>query len=245
MNQKVITMCATGVLLGALAIGGTFAYLTDNETTTNNFTVGHVQIDLIESNKPDPTAPIIANEELKKNPLIKNTGANEAIVFMEFDIPMKDVITVEADGTRNPEEYTELFDFSTEAGTYDSTGSHWILLSEGQDDETNPSKKTYVYGYEQKLDPNESTTALFDKVRFANVIEGQVVTKTKTASFDDVSIPVRAYAIQSNYVNNIDTTSDTLNKATLQAVYTVFANQNDGDTLKDADINGEYDLSGK
>lgn len=130
MNKKVITMCATGVLLGALAIGGTFAYLTDNETTTNNFTVGHVQIDLIESNKPDPTAPIIANEELKKNPLIKNTGANEAIVFMEFDIPMKDVITVEADGTRNPEEYTELFDFSTEAGTYDSTGSHWILLSE-------------------------------------------------------------------------------------------------------------------
>ena len=49
MNKKVITMCATGVLLGALAIGGTFAYLTDNETTTNNFTVGHVQIDLIES----------------------------------------------------------------------------------------------------------------------------------------------------------------------------------------------------
>ena len=49
----------------------------------------------------------------------------------------------------------------------------------------------------------------------------------------------------SSYVNNIDTTSDTLNKATLQAVYTVFANQNDGDTLKDADINGEYDLSGK
>lgn len=245
MNKKTVVMCATGVLLGALAIGGTFAYLTDNETATNNFTIGQVQIDLIESNKPDPDAPIVANEVLKKNPLIQNTGVNEAIVFMEFDVPMKNVITVQEDGKRNPEEYTELFDFATENGQFDSTGEHWILLSEIKDDDTDPSKKTYVYGYEQKVKENEATTPLFDKVRFANIVEGQVVTKNKVASFDNVSIPVRAYAIQSSYVNSIDTSSDILNKSTLQEVYTVFANQNEGVTLKDADTNGAYDLSGK
>lgn len=49
VNNKVIL--STAVVLGtaALLAGGTIAYFTDNESTTNNFTVGNVDVTLYES----------------------------------------------------------------------------------------------------------------------------------------------------------------------------------------------------
>lgn len=60
---------AACAMVGAMAIGGTMAYLTDNEGATNTFTVGKVQVDLEEPGwDPEEGKDIVPNEEVAKNP---------------------------------------------------------------------------------------------------------------------------------------------------------------------------------
>ena len=94
MNKKkaLTTMAACG-LVAALGVGGTMAYLTDSEQTTNTFTIGKVKIDVQEpgwdttdknnNNIPDKAEDVVPNQELSKNPLIENTGSNSAVVFLK------------------------------------------------------------------------------------------------------------------------------------------------------------------
>ena len=47
-GRRTAATAAVCAMMGALALGGTMAYLTDNEAHVNTFTVGKVQIDLQE-----------------------------------------------------------------------------------------------------------------------------------------------------------------------------------------------------
>ena len=81
-------------LIGALTVGGTAAYLTDFDQETNTFTVGKVDIDVEEPNwKPDDHDKIVPTEEMKKDPQITNNGKNDAFVYLEVSIPVRNVIT--------------------------------------------------------------------------------------------------------------------------------------------------------
>ena len=123
-----------------IAVGGTIlitagiqAYLTDTDTATNTFTIGEIQIDTLEPNYPgngsDEVKDLVPLEEIKKDPQIKNSGKNRAIVFTQVDIPMVNLITAQDNGERNAKGNTELFDFRTETGTYDSVDENWILIN--------------------------------------------------------------------------------------------------------------------
>ena len=46
--KKILALLLCAVLLVAASVAGTLAYLTDNDTTTNTFTVGKVDIELQE-----------------------------------------------------------------------------------------------------------------------------------------------------------------------------------------------------
>lgn len=238
-KRKVVTMLAAGTLIGAMAVGGTFAYLTDNEQATNEFTVGEVKIDLTEPNFPGngEISKMVPNEVIKKDPTVTNTGTNDALVFVEFDVPMEDVILAKADGTRLEHGYHELFDFAKTGGDYDSANDGWIQLSATKDNEANPTKMTYVYGYNAKLAPDQTTKPVFDTVRFANLVEGQ-------AEHDTLKIDVRAYAIQSEYIADVDTSGE-LTKDILTKAHTVFTNQNKGQDLKEAATSNKLDLKGE
>lgn len=223
MNKKqVITTAAALSMIMALGVGGSFAYLTDNDTETNTFTVGKVTIDLTEPTYPGNGMADVTNlvplQEVAKDPMIKNDGINDAVVFLEVDIPMDQVITAAEDGTRNTEAYVELFDFAKTGGAYDSVNDGWVLINTEADSATTPTKTTYRYGYSTRLAKDGETAKLFDKVRLANVIEGEIDESTQ-------NIEVRAYAIQADYVNSIDTTG-TMDEATLDNVFAVYANQN-------------------
>lgn len=86
----------------ALAAGGTAAYLTDFETATNSFTVGKVDIDLDEPNwKPEDNTDLVPTQVIRKDPYVANKGVNEAFVYLEVSVPVRNVITVAKDGTRN------------------------------------------------------------------------------------------------------------------------------------------------
>jgi len=267
-KRKLGSIVAAGGLVAVLVMSGTFAYLTDNETVTNVFTIGELQIDLVEVNTPKEDETYIPNQVIAKDPKVVNTGENtSAIVFLEVDIPIKDVVVVNGDGTAvdyDAEYGEELFKLLVETidgpiyGMYrESINSDWVqLFTSGtiydtngvsEEDAVNFNKDsishiTYVYGYTKALEPNDGETPpLFDAVRFANVIERQVD--------GSIEIPIRAYAIQSEYLGDNDK-YDIINLSTadLIEIYTIFINQNSNvissDGLKAADTNGKLQLNG-
>ena len=48
-KKKILVLALTIAMVAILAVGGSLAYLTDKESKTNVFTVGNVQIELLES----------------------------------------------------------------------------------------------------------------------------------------------------------------------------------------------------
>ena len=89
-KQFVGVLVACGLVL-AMAVGGTMAYLTDAETAENIFTIGKVQIALREPDFPGNGNPGATNQvplqTVPKDPQVKNTGINDAIVFLRGEIP--------------------------------------------------------------------------------------------------------------------------------------------------------------
>ena len=83
MKKKLMTVLAL-VLVIALSVAGTYAYLTSQDTVTNTFTVGNVKITLTEPNWVESgsvDAPdVYAGEPLEKDPTVTNTGANPCFV---------------------------------------------------------------------------------------------------------------------------------------------------------------------
>ena len=205
-NKKMVKGIALAAMLAALAAGGTAAYLTDFETATNSFTVGKVDIELDEPNwKPDDNTKIVPTQVIKKDPFIKNRGINEAFVYLEVSVPVRNVITAAQDGTRNALAKTELFSYTK--------NKEWTQLERkaiGQN-------MVYTYAYNHILKPGEKTTTLFNTVTFANIIEGQLDTQ-------QLDMPVRAYAIQSTNTGEDKTTIPEQAKA----AYQKYVNQNKG-----------------
>lgn len=254
-NSKRNAAMAVGIatLLGAGALGGTLAYLTDNENTTNTFTVGKVKIDGTEPDYPgndsDDVKDLVPNEEVVKNPQMVNTGINDAIAFIKVTVPVENVTLVADDGTKSAKAAQEIFwlkdaedAISTHANHFDAD---WIELTDEEgfysasgdkvSAYTAPGTRTYIFGYNKKIEgssttdgsaqtaANKKTTPLFDKVQLKNVLEGEL---TEGAARN---IVIDFYAIQAEEVleNSIDLT-DTLNKANLTKIYDIFVKQNDG-----------------
>ncbi|MDD6311635.1 MAG: TasA family protein [Firmicutes bacterium] len=186
-GRKVIL---TGALAAMLMVGGASAYFTDTEAKDNTWTVGSVDLQLIEEaydKAPDERVNITPNKKLSKDPLIKNTGSNDAFVFMKFTVPKADVKVASEDGRNIQSGMQELFSYIID--------SNWTQISK----EETSTGNTYVYAYGTasectKLKPNASTSVIFkdSKIKFKNVIEGQGL-EHKT-----LELPVEAYAIQTN-----------------------------------------------
>ena len=78
-----ISLCV--VLVAALSIGGTLAYLTDRDSEVNIFTVGDVSIDLTEDFVQGAT--LTPGVGIEKTPTITNIGENDAWVWLEWAVP--------------------------------------------------------------------------------------------------------------------------------------------------------------
>ena len=177
-NNKIAAGIAAAVTAAALMIGGTMSYLTDYDTAANDFTVGKVDIEIDEPSwDPDDNTSITPGQVINKDPLVSNTGSNEAFVYLEVAVPMQKLVTADASGNRVEAAAVELFSF-----TADKT---WTLM----DSFVKGTDKIYLYSYNKILKPAEKTTELFKTMNFVNAVEGQIDGKT-------FEVPVRAYAIQ-------------------------------------------------
>lgn len=95
MKKKLTTVLAI-VLVVALSVAGTYAYLTDKtDTIENTFTVGNVNITLAETwntdtdgnGEPDAwQAQLIPGKEYKKDPVVTVKGGSEkCYLFVKFE----------------------------------------------------------------------------------------------------------------------------------------------------------------
>lgn len=113
MKKKIMALCLVVALAAVAVIGGTMAYFTDNDSADNTFTVGGVDIALIEQQvNEDGTAleefeqdqvlmPIVGSAQGEKDDFgqpvaanyvdkivtIKNTGKSDAYIRAYFAIP--------------------------------------------------------------------------------------------------------------------------------------------------------------
>ena len=247
-KRKIVLAAAACLLAGAMCTGGAVAYLTDTDTTTNTFTVGEVTIDTIEPNYPgngsDEVTDLVPNEEVPKDPQIKNSGKNRAVVYQQIDIPMANVITADDEGHRNEQANTELFLFRTEPGDFNSTHEEWVLLDEQyileDGTETGKDKCDFtrrLYGYETVLDVDETTTPVFDVVKLANVIEGQVDNTVQ-------DIVITTYAIQAENIAGLTTADydEVMDKTQLTNIFEVYVNQSGDVEADDADTSNDQAL---
>ncbi len=92
--KKILLTALSVVLVAALAIGGTLAYLTDRDAKTNVFTVGNVDITLNDDFAQG--SQLVPGVAVEKDVTVTNTGKNDAWVWVEIVVPteLKDAIAL-------------------------------------------------------------------------------------------------------------------------------------------------------
>jgi len=107
-NRKNIVIAIA--MVAVLALSGIAAYFTATDSATNTFTVGSVEVDQTEptwdnlpdtdhDGIPDPAEDVVPNKEIDKDPMVKNTGINDAYVFTAVAVPKKVVKVAKVDGS--------------------------------------------------------------------------------------------------------------------------------------------------
>ena len=192
-NKTKKALCAASIL-GVVAISGIFAYLTDTDSATNNFTVGEVKIELQEptwdaalEEDEDYATHIVANQEFTKDPQVENVGANDAYVFLSVTVPKATVVTADEDGIlENDGEARETVLF-----TFDIDEENWCNIANEEGENSN----TIIYFYKTgAISPEETTEPLFESVKFVNIIDGEIAVDTAE------NIVINAYAIQKDAI---------------------------------------------
>jgi predicted ribosomally synthesized peptide with SipW-like signal peptide len=104
-KRKILLLGASLCIVATLAIGGTLAYFTDNDSKTNTFTIGKVDIKLVENFDADDAKLIPGSQttnNIKKEVSIKlESGSEDSYVWFEQLIPAALDSTDGSTGTNN------------------------------------------------------------------------------------------------------------------------------------------------
>lgn len=189
-KKKILLLAVLSVILVfCIASGYLLAYVTKPmEARINNVTVGDIKIELKEEEwdkLPDDERLVYPGKELPKDPVIKNVSNSEsdAYIFAKISVPYKNVRIANGDAIL-PAVGTDLFAFTL--------GTGWVQLGAPQVS-ADGSANEYVCFYNTPLAKGDSAPAVFESVRFANVLEGELEMNEK------LEIEIDALAIQKDY----------------------------------------------
>lgn len=190
MKRKYKKLIVLSAFLVSLFTSGAFAFMTSSTEEIDNVVIlGNVEIELIEpkwtdaddfdSDKiPNFAEAVYPNQIIDKDPAIENTGNNDAYVYLKVDIPKAAVKYVkENQEIVSPVQPVELFTYNANNG--------WVEFHKEDKGDYN----SHYYYFKEPVKPNEKSDALFETIRFINVVEGQLE-ETKYL------IDVTAYAAQ-------------------------------------------------
>lgn len=204
MKKKITAIFLCVALVAIAVVGASLAYFTDTKSAENTFTMGNVKITLDETNVNDPEGDRVTSNTydvypglvVKKDPIVHNTGKNDAYV--------RAVVTIENGmnwlGLYNDNVWTAPQEAAFKALINDTLGEGWEIVDIAYD-MSGPNHPTSDFvatlKYTQVLKANESTTAMFSQIAFPAKMTGNDVT-TRIAQDGNFGINVVAQAIQAD-----------------------------------------------
>ena len=203
-SRKTLLMLACAVMLVLVSVMGTMAYLTSQDTVTNTFTVGNVQIKLDEAKANADGSPVPNADRVKANSyklLPGHTYAKDPMVtvlkgsessYVKMTVTFAKAAELDKIFAPNGANMISIFN------GYDST--NWIY--KGNTEDTKANTRTYEFWYKEKvnaLNDNVVLDALFDSI----TVPGSI-TNTQLATIEGMTITVNAYAIQADGFANAE-----------------------------------------
>ena len=197
MKKKLMTVLAL-VLVIAMSVAGTYAYLTSKDTVVNTFTVGNVQIKLDEAKATDdgtlvPNADrvkansykLLPGHKYAKDPMVTVLKGSESS-YVKMTVTFSNAAELDAIFAPTGANLLSIF------GGYDS--DNWIY--KGNTENASANTRTYEFWYKETVAaPNADVAldALFDSI----TVPGNI-TNAQLATIKDMTITVNAYAIQAD-----------------------------------------------
>ena len=164
----------------AYSAQGSIAYFTSRDIEDTIFTIGEVDIQVIEPSWDPGIEHIIAPlASYDKDPLVVNTGSNDAYVRMHVRISDYDVFAKQG---YNPMDMVSIDD-------------RWVIQGTPK---IMDNTITYTYAYTQILEVGNQTKPLFNKVTMPDFVNAEI-TDQMDNEFD---IDIHADAIQSQGFEN-------------------------------------------
>ena len=204
MKKKILVACLC-VALAVLTIAGTtLAYLTSQETVTNTFTVGKVEIKLDEA-KANADGTLVPNADrvkansyklipghtYNKDPMVTVLSGSESS-YIKMTVTFSKAN--ELDAIFDPDGAT----LTTIFNGYDS--NNWTY--KGNTKNAADNTRTYEFWYKEAVaapDGNVALDALFDSI----TVPGEI-TNEQLATIEGMTITVNAYAIQADGFANAE-----------------------------------------
>ena len=197
--KKALLMVLSLVLVVALTIGGTLAYLTDRDSKTNVFTVGDVRIELNEDFEQGST--LLPGKEVEKDVSITNTGKNDAYVWVKIAVPA----ALDNGGA-------VIFKETASGWSWDTTVAQTAI--------DNVTYNVYTVKYDTVLKPDVTTASVMSTVSMDAKVDidpngnwyminnGAATNLNWNSSNGNPVIYVSAYAIQSEGFADVDVAYD-------------------------------------
>lgn len=85
MKKKILSICLVAIIAVTAITGASLAYLTDRDSAENVFTIGNVEIELVDVFEQD--SQLLPGKTINKDVSVKNTGDNDAWVWVTVAIP--------------------------------------------------------------------------------------------------------------------------------------------------------------
>lgn len=196
--KKTLTVLLALVLVIAMSVAGTMAYLTSEDEVVNTFTVGNVQIKLDEAKaNPDGSLvegaarvkansyKLIPGHTYNKDPMVTVLKGSESS-YIKMTVTFSKAAELDAIFAPNGANLTSIFK------GYDST--NWT--AKGNTVDTSKNTRTYEFWYKEAVaapDSDVALDALFDQI----VVPG-AITNEQLATIEGMTITVNAYAIQAD-----------------------------------------------
>lgn len=196
--KKKIAVAVSLLLVLALSVGGTIAWLTDSETVTNTFTIGNVDITLGETTGPN--YKFVPGKTLAKDPKVTViAGSEKCYVFVKAVESNVSVTVTEGENGETKQVTKGFSDFITYK--IDDAAGKWNQLKDADDNAVDgvfyqvvtPNKKG-----ESDTDLYILTDTLTTDEKTGSVTVNGTVTKDMVDRLGatELSLTFNAYAIQ-------------------------------------------------
>ena len=202
-KTKTLTLLLCAVLLVCISVLGTLAYLTSQDTITNTFTVGQVNIHLDEAKVTPDGVVVEGADRVKENAyhlIPGKTYVKDPTLTIEKDSEDAYVrMLVEINCTKELDEiFAPGVSLTSIFNGYDE--NTWIYTDEVKD--VNKNTVTYEFRYKEivkKPTDNASLDPLFDSITIPATMTGEDLAK-----INDLKITVIGHAIQATGFDDVD-----------------------------------------